>query len=285
MRLLHSADSRPSAELSRADLIDLYRWPDSGPAPVVRSNFVATLDGSVQGLDGRSGSINTESDHEVFALLRALSDVILVGAGTIRDEGYQAVDLQPWQRSIRSAEGLALFPTLVVVTRSLQLDPAFVAPPGEHGPVIVVTCGDHEPGRIEPLRDAGAEVLQVPGPTVDLGWALETLAARGSRRILTEGGPTLHRDLLAGGLIDRLSLTVAPSVVGGVGHRSTSGAALAERADFDLEFVLLGDDQTLFTNYRHRKHRGPSSLSARPRAALHTYEETEELLAEMASEW
>lgn len=254
MRLLHHADSRSVTDLSRDDLIGLYRWPDNGTAPVVRSNFVSTLDGSVQGLDGRSGSINTESDHEVFALLRALSDVVLVGAGTIRDEGYRAVELEPWQRSIRSVEGLSPFPTLVVVTRSLHLDPAFVSAPTEHGPVIVVTCGDHEPEVIEPFQAAGAEIVQVPGPSVDLGWTLETLAARGSRRILTEGGPSLHRDLLASGSVDRLSLTLAPSIVGGVGHRSTSGAALGERADFDLEFVLLGDDQTLFTNYRRRSY-------------------------------
>ena len=73
--------------------------------PTVRSNFVATLDGSIQGLDGRSGSINTDSDHEIFALHRALADVILVGAGTVRGEGYRAVDLQPWQRSLRAGGG------------------------------------------------------------------------------------------------------------------------------------------------------------------------------------
>ncbi len=110
----------------------------------MRSNFVATLDGSVQGLDGRSGSINTESDHEVFALHRGLADVILVGAGTVRDEGYRAVDLEPWQTSLRAAEGLAPFPTLVVITGSLRLDPAFADPPYEHGPVLVVTSAVHE---------------------------------------------------------------------------------------------------------------------------------------------
>ena len=45
------------------ELVELYRWPDRSGEATVRSNFVATLDGSVQGLDGRSGSINTESDH------------------------------------------------------------------------------------------------------------------------------------------------------------------------------------------------------------------------------
>ena len=252
MRLLHHTDARPAADLDRADLIELYRWPTAGTEPVVRSNFVATLDGSVQGLDGRSGSINTESDHEIFALLRTLSDVILVGAGTVRGEGYQAVDLQPWQRSIRSSEGLSTFPLLVVVTRSLDLDPAFVDPPGEHGAVLIATADYHDESAVRPFRDAGAEVLQTPGSSVDLGWVLATLARRGEWRILAEGGPSLHRDLLAAGLVDRLSLTLAPSVVGGAGHRSTSGAALTERADFDLDFILLGDDQTLFTDYRRQ---------------------------------
>ena len=118
--------------------------------------------------------------------------------------------------------------------------------------MLIVTSDYHEPEVLEPFRDAGAEVLQVPGPTVDLGGVLELLARRGAWRILAEGGPSLHRDLLAAGLVDRLSLTLAPSVVGGVGHRSTAGAALPERADFDLDFVLFGDDQTLFTNYRRQ---------------------------------
>lgn len=252
MQLLQHADGRAAAALTRDDLAELYRWPASRPSLLVRSNFVATLDGSVQGLDGRSGSINTESDHEVFALHRALCDVILVGAGTVRGEGYAAVDLQPWQRSVRSAEGLAEFPTLVVITGSLRLDPAFVTPEVDHGPVIIVTTADHDAGALRPFTDAGAEIWQSSGSAVELPWLLSELAQRGLGRVLCEGGPTLHRDLLAAGLLDELSLTLAPSAVGGVGHRSTAGDALGARADFDLRFVLLGADQTLFTSYRRR---------------------------------
>lgn len=252
MRLLQHVDGRPAGPLTRDDLVGLYRWPEDDTAPRVRSNFVATLDGSVQGLDGHSGSINTESDHEVFALHRALTDVVLVGAGTVRDEGYAAVDLQPWQRSLRMAEGLAAFPTLVVITGSLRLDPAFAAPDGEHGPVIVVTSSQHDDEAVRPFRDRGAQVLRSPGPEITLNWVLDELATAGLTRVLCEGGPGLHRDLLAAGLLDELSLTLSPSAVGGVGHRSTSGAALDVRADFDLSFVLLGDDQTLFTSYRRR---------------------------------
>ena len=65
----------------------------------LRTNFVATLDGSVQGPDGRSGSINTASDHHVFALHRALADAVVVAGGTARNEGYRAVDLAPWQQA------------------------------------------------------------------------------------------------------------------------------------------------------------------------------------------
>lgn len=252
MHLLHSAEGRRPTELTRADLVDLYRWPVSAGRAHVRSNFVTTLDGSVQGLDGRSGSINTESDHEIFALHRALCDVILVGAGTLRDEGYAAVDLQPWQRSLRTSEGLADFPTLAVITGSLQLDPAFITPPGEHGPVIIVTSRDHDAAAIKPFSSVGADVLQAPDSAIELQWVLAELTRRGLSRVLCEGGPTLHRDLLAAGLLDELSLTLAPSAVGGVGHRSTAGDALEERADFDLQRVLLGDDQTLFTSYRRR---------------------------------
>jgi riboflavin biosynthesis pyrimidine reductase len=252
VRLLHAAGGQPAGALTRDDLVHLYRWPQPTGVAHVRSNFVATLDGSVQGLDGRSGSINTESDHEVFALQRGLADVILVGAGTVRDEGYRAVDLAPRQTSLRAAEGLAPFPTLVVITGSLRLDPAFADPPHEHGPVLVVTSAGHDDVAVQPFRDRGAEVLRSPAESIELSWMLTELAASGLTRVLCEGGPGLHRDLIAQGLLDELSLTLAPSAVGGVGHRSTSGAALTERADFELGFVLLGDDHTLFTSYRRR---------------------------------
>jgi riboflavin biosynthesis pyrimidine reductase len=80
--------------------------------------------------------------------------------------------------------------------------------------------------------------------------ALDALAGGGWPRLLCEGGPGLHRALLAAGLVDELSLTLAPVVVGGQGLRSTSGAALDAVLGFELAFVLHGADGTLFTSYR-----------------------------------
>ena len=66
-----------------------YDWPEG---PWLRANMVATVDGSAQGPDGRSGTINNAADQEVFQRLRATADLILVGAGTARAEGYGPVE-------------------------------------------------------------------------------------------------------------------------------------------------------------------------------------------------
>ena len=112
VRLLYDrSDPTMTGEISNDRLVELYRYrlPQTSAA-VVRTNFISSLDGSVQGPNGRSGSISTPSDHHVFAVQRALADVILVGAGTVRKEGYRAVDLATWQRDIRASEGLSPFP-------------------------------------------------------------------------------------------------------------------------------------------------------------------------------
>ena len=251
--------SAPGVDLDDADLVELYRYPDDGRRRL-RTNFVSSLDGSVQGPDGRAGGINTPSDHHVFALHRAVADAVVVGAGTVRQEGYRAVDLQPWQREIRTSLGLAPYPALVVVTASAQLDPAIATPAqGEGGPVVVLTTSGKPDAELAPLRAAGVEVIE-EGEQIDLAAALDRLAGQGRPRLLCEGGPSLHRALLAAGLVDELSLTLAPVVVGGKGLRSTSGEALADVVSFELSFALHAADGTLFTSYRARSPSAPAPL-------------------------
>ncbi len=230
------------------DLASWYRMPDPPAGSYLRTNFVATIDGSTQGADGRSGTINTPVDQWLFAVQRALADVVLVGAGTARAEGYRAVELTERQLALRVAAGLSdRPPVLVVVSRSLRLDPLLRSAAG--GPVIVL-CG--VAGNTEPLESAGVEILRSPGPGgVDLRRAIGILADRGLGRILCEGGPTLHSRLLDEGLVDEICLTTTARVGGGLGRRVADGPEVV--TEFDLAHLLVAADHTVFARWVRRR--------------------------------
>ena len=73
---------------SGTGLPELYAVPRT---PWLRVNFVSTVDGAATGEDGRSGTINNEIDHQVFEVLREQADVVVIGAGTARVEGYRDI--------------------------------------------------------------------------------------------------------------------------------------------------------------------------------------------------
>ena len=200
--LLDSSGSHPPGGLvDAASLADLYapparRW--------LRANFVATLDGAASGPDHHSGSINTEADHVVFDLLRRMTDVVLVGAGTVRAEGYP---------SLRADDPAA--PPLVVVSHSGQL-PVSVAD-GPPGSVLLVTRSGADGHALDASRELIGEefVLTAGSEDVDLVKMRNMLEDKGFRQILCEGGPGLLGSLLRAGVVDELDLTWSPLIVGG----------------------------------------------------------------------
>jgi len=100
--------------------------------------MVSGIDGSAA-VGGRVGGLSSRRDRELFVLLRSLADAVLIGAATVRTEGYGPVRLPPALTEQRMAGGRSPTPPLVIVTRSLTLDwdsPLF-SPDVQVRPVIV----------------------------------------------------------------------------------------------------------------------------------------------------
>jgi riboflavin biosynthesis pyrimidine reductase len=233
-------------------------WPAPDPEPLdddalaeayavsgacVRVNFVTSVDGAVE-MAGFSEGLSGPADKRVFKTLRALCDGLLVGAGTVRKEGYHAVRLDEPRRARRAAAGLSAYPTLVVVSRSLDLDPAQDAFAGAPVRPIVVTC-ESAPADRRAALSAVADVVTVGEREVDLGAAVDLLRGRGLRHLLSEGGPHLFGGLVAADRVDEVCLTVSALLAGAGAGRITAGPASAPRS-LSLRLVLAAGDMLLF---------------------------------------
>jgi riboflavin biosynthesis pyrimidine reductase len=214
------------------ELAGLYAYPDRSSSPggparsVVRANMIASVDGAAVGADGLTGTLNDDADLRVFVLLRALADVVLVGAGTIRAEGYGPLRVRPALAERRAAAGLGPAPRLAVVTRSGEV-PEEQGLFGGDAPALVMTCAAAGERTLDRLRGlAGDDGVVVAGDeTVDLAGALDALARRGLGRVLCEGGPALLGHVAAAGRLDELCLTTSPRLTGGDAARIVTGAA------------------------------------------------------------
>ncbi|MGI9019622.1 MAG: dihydrofolate reductase family protein [Solirubrobacterales bacterium] len=210
--------------------------------PYTYTNFVLTLDGHAT-LGGRSGPIGSETDTHLLVGLRLTADALMIGAGTMRAEGYGRPVSDPAKRERREARGLAADPLMVIVG---SLDLPWEAPlftEGE-GAVLILTADAGEPP-----ETATAVDVQRYERRVDLVAAMHHLRVeRGVRALLSEGGPNLHGQLIEAGLVDELFVTHAPKLGGGEGPGLVAG--LAERERPVVVEWLLEEDGELFGRYR-----------------------------------
>jgi riboflavin-specific deaminase-like protein len=224
--------------------LDGYRpWEEAREErPLVGMNFVATLDGRAT-IEGRSGPIGSDADTAMLAGLRTRFDAVMIGAGTMRVERYGRLAAKPETRERRENDGLAPAPLMVLV--SGRLDIPWDAPLFEEGgEVLIFTSSEAEP----PETAAAIEVVRHEG-AVNFGEALRHLREeRGVRALLSEGGPHVHAQMQADGLVDDLFLTIAPKLSGGEAPRIVEGP-LPEVIGFELAW-LLEEDGELFARYR-----------------------------------
>ncbi|MGW0994018.1 pyrimidine reductase family protein [Streptomyces sp. NPDC002520] len=245
-------DEGVGREWTFAELAAAYAYPEpapGGPRSWLRANMVSTLDGAAQH-DGRSQPISSAADMRIFGTLRALADVVLVGAETVRQEGYRPARAREEFAEARKAAGQGPAPAIAIVTAGLDLDfslPLFTSP---LVPTVVLTGAAAPADRVAAAERAGARVIVAgDGTGVDPGRAVEALADLGHTRQLTEGGPRLLGQLVAAGVLDELCLTLSPMLTAGDAQRIAGGPSVTVPRRFELAY-LLEEDGYLFGRYR-----------------------------------
>jgi riboflavin biosynthesis pyrimidine reductase len=232
------------------DLAALYAYPDG---QWLRANMVASADGAAT-LSGASAGLSSRTDRRVFALLRALSDVIVVGAGTARAERYKPARPHELGRDLRA--GRSLTPPIAVVSARLALDldsPLFDAAPPDARTIVITTARASARRRAELARHA--DVIVAGDEHVDLKAAVSALAGRGHRRLLTEGGPHLLAHLAEAGLMDELCLTLGPLMAGPGAGRIVDGGPGPGSWPLSLTLAhVLEDDGFLLCRYTTKDH-------------------------------
>ena len=198
--------------------------------PWVGICMVASIDGSTA-VDGASAKLGNANDSAVLKQLRAIADVIIVGAGTARAEGYGPPS-KPGQR-------------IGVVTASARVEAGNRLFTSGAGFLITTTTAD-VPRGIEAVR-AGAD-------TVDLFAALTGLrtVCDDPHFVQCEGGPGLNGSLFAADLVDEINVTTSPHVVGGDAARMATGAEEHGRR-FGIAQLTVDDESFVFSRWLRQR--------------------------------
>jgi riboflavin biosynthesis pyrimidine reductase len=204
----------------------LIERPPAELRPWLAVCMIASIDGATA-VSGRSGGLANATDRQVLLTIRTAADVVLVGAGTAAGEGYRA----PRQSGLRI--GVVTNSGRVDTTRELFTSGAgfLIAPESASIP-------------------ADVEVLRVGAHRVDLGGAVARMGeiVPGVTFVSAEGGPRLNAALLDADLVDEVSVTTSPRLVGGPSGRLAMGAAEVDRR-FELAHLLLDAEHFVFSRW------------------------------------
>lgn len=177
--------------------------------------MIMSVDGA-HAIDGRSGAMGSDADHEMFHALRGACDAVLVAAGTARAERYRrptTTDADLVAR--RAAAGLTAAPQLYLVSRALDLPADMPLREGDGSPPIVLHPAGSDAADVDTrglgLRGVGTD----SDGGVDLDAAIASIGADGHTLVLCEGGPSLLGALHRRGLLDELFVSFSPVLAGG----------------------------------------------------------------------
>ncbi|WP_226360986.1 dihydrofolate reductase family protein [Pseudonocardia sp. ICBG1142] len=179
--------------------------------PYVLLSVATSIDGYIDDLGVDRLLLSNDADFDRVDSVRAESDAILIGAGTLRADNPRLLVNSAQRREQRVAEGRSEYPLKVTVTGSGKLAADFKF--WHHGgQKLAYTTDTGEPvlraelGELADVHSLGAEI--------DFPAMLDDLGRRGVRRLMVEGGGSIHTALLSQGLADELHMVIAPLLVG-----------------------------------------------------------------------
>jgi GTP cyclohydrolase II len=228
-------DLPPAVDVS--DLIGPVAAPPERPFVVLK--FAQTLDGRIATATGDARWISGEAERRVSHALRAACDAVLVGIGTVLQDDPQL--------TVRMVPGAS--PLRVVLDSTLRL-PDGAKLLGADAVTTILTTDRSDPARRRTLaaRRVGVQVLPSGAHGVDVGAALGALRGAGVETLLVEGGARVITSLLSAGVVDRLIVAVAPTIIG-QGTEAVGPLGITSIADgirlINRSMHVVGDDVLL----------------------------------------
>lgn len=231
------------------DVVAAYAYPSR--RPWLRGNMIASADGAAT-LDGHAGGLGNPTDQRILVLLRALSDVVIAGAGTVVTEGYGPARAREEYQALRAEAGQPPAPVMAVVSNQLRLDFSSRYFSEARQRPIVVSCEAAPADLLRAAREV-ADVIVAGSRVVDPAVMVGALAERGLTRLLCEGGPSFLGSTAEAGALDELCLTISPMLVGGPSRRVLDGPVISPPAPLRLTQLLIDDDELLYARYEVRR--------------------------------
>jgi 5-amino-6-(5-phosphoribosylamino)uracil reductase len=183
----------------------------SVPRPYVLLSVATSIDGHIDDTGDSRLLLSNADDFDRVDQVRAESDAILIGAGTMRADNPRLLVNSEARRAEREAAGKPAYPLKVTITKTgnLEADLKF----WNHGGEKVAYTTDAAAEKLQARLGKLADVVST-GEDLDFGAMLDDLGERGIQRLMVEGGGQIHTAFLSQNLVDEIHMVVAPLVVG-----------------------------------------------------------------------
>jgi riboflavin biosynthesis pyrimidine reductase len=218
--------------------------------PWMLLNMVNSVDGFIS-FEGKAGGLSGPMDKNIYQIIRGLADIILVGAGTVRAENYNAPKTPEGSLAeFRKSRGQEKRPRIAVLSSELNLNPdmgLFAKRHLEDKPPLIYT-------KSESFKKNGSqfisssEIIDFPEEELHVSRVVENLFDQNAKIVVCEGGPNLNAHLLAAGVIDEFCLSLSPRVVGGEDPALLLNQPVNSPIELSLDRILL-EDEFLFCRY------------------------------------